>query len=118
MLGRIVTPADVRAARARLGWSIKHLAEASGVGYSSISGYESGKVNISVLTLVAICEAINMHSSDPTVGVSSNSEITRWSGTDRGGDAICNRCTARGFLDTDLRYAAIGIHSAFQALRA
>lgn len=91
MLGRIVTPADVHAARAHLGWSIKQLAAASGVGVSSISGYESGKVNISVLTLVAICEAINLHSSDPTRGVSSNSEITQGAGADRGGDAICSR---------------------------
>ena len=34
------------------------------------------------------------------------------------GGQVIYRCTARGFLDTDLRYAAIGIHSAFQALRA
>lgn len=54
----VVTPAQVRMARAALNWSLSQLAEAAGVHRNTISNFETGKFGGSDQALDAIRSAL------------------------------------------------------------
>jgi transcriptional regulator with XRE-family HTH domain len=54
----MTTPAQIRMARAALGWSVRQLYDASGVAESTILRFESGKGGMQTGTLQRVCEAL------------------------------------------------------------
>jgi transcriptional regulator with XRE-family HTH domain len=55
----LITPAQIRAARALLGWRQADLAEASGVSAVAIKNIERGEADPKATTLTAIQKAFN-----------------------------------------------------------
>ncbi|MGB3272224.1 MAG: helix-turn-helix transcriptional regulator [Xanthobacteraceae bacterium] len=54
----MLTPAQIRAARALLNWSQADLAAASGVALQSIKNIETGKTDPRLSTATALCRAL------------------------------------------------------------
>lgn len=54
----MLTPAQIRAARALLNWSQVDLAAASGVALQSIKNIETGKTDPRLSTATALCRAL------------------------------------------------------------
>lgn len=49
----MITPAQIRAARALLGWTRQKLANESGVGHATLADYESGRTGAMLSTSIA-----------------------------------------------------------------
>jgi predicted transcriptional regulator len=58
MVGSMITPRQIRAARALLGWSQQQLADKAIVSLNALTRLEKGKVDSRVSTLTAIERAL------------------------------------------------------------
>jgi transcriptional regulator with XRE-family HTH domain len=53
-----MTPAQIRAARGLLNWTVQELAEKAGVDRIAIAKIETGKYAVGAETLAAVCKAL------------------------------------------------------------
>ncbi len=58
-LNAMLTPSQVRAARALLGWSRQRLADESGVPYGTLTDFESGRRRMFSTSLAKIARALD-----------------------------------------------------------